>query len=132
AGPLGGRRRDRRAGAWDLRRLARPGRVPLPDRPGRPKGLRRARRQDGARRGPPRPRHLRRRRPEAVQRPRGPPLQRPLLGLRAGRGLLARERGPGNAHDAVGFSATVLLRGLQAAMNRTLALAYGVVSYLLF
>ena len=37
----------------DLRCLARPGRVPLPDRPGRPEELRRARPEDGARRGAP-------------------------------------------------------------------------------
>ena len=79
-------------GAWDLRCLARPGRVPLPDRPGRPKELRRARPEDGARRGAPRHRHLRRRRPEAVQQPRRLPLQRRSLASELGEGFsLVRE-----------------------------------------
>ena len=38
----------------------------------------------------------------------------------------------GDAHHAVGLLAAVLLRSLQAAMSRTLAPAYGVVSYVAF
>src|SRR4051794_30552448 len=67
-----------------------------------------------------------------MQRPRRVPLQRSLFGVRIGRGLLTREGGEGDALDAVGVVATVLLRGLRAAMSRILALAYGVASYLLF
>src|SRR5262249_3949497 len=68
-------------------------------------------------------RHLRRRRPEAVQRTRRPPLQRRDDGGRARRGLLAGQGGQGDPHDAVGLLASVLLRGLPAAMSRSLALA---------
>ena len=49
-----------------------------------------------------------------------------------GEGFSLVQRSQGDAHDALGLLATVLLRGLQATMSRTLALAYGVASYLAF
>ena len=86
---------------------------------------------------------------QAVQRPRCVPLQRRFVACRVGPGLLAGERSQGDAHDTLGLVAAVLLRCVQAAeyltlihillqllggasMSRTLALAYGVASYLVF